>query len=73
MSDYTAPCPKCKHILEWNFAGNNGYFAFCDECKGMLYFCSIFGTVDLLKTTGEGFKMNWSMLQPILKRGKSEQ
>jgi DNA-directed RNA polymerase subunit M/transcription elongation factor TFIIS len=64
MSEYIVKCPKCKkEELSFNFAGCNGYVAFCKECKGMMYLCSIMSTVDFFEMTGERFDMMFSELK----------
>lgn len=49
-------CPKCSEELEFNFAGNNGYVAFCGKCQALLYYCSIFSKIDFFKPTKESFE-----------------
>lgn len=53
-------CPKCKIIeLEFSFAGNNGYVAFCKKCQAMFYYCSIFGKVDMFVPNNERFEVDY--------------
>lgn len=56
-------CPKCKSVLEFDFAGNNGYVAICAKCKELHYYCSIFGKSTIFKPTGEVIPIDveWSM------------
>ena len=52
------PCPKCSNELEFNFAGYNGYVAFCKECQALLYYCSIFSKIDFFVPTKESFEVS---------------
>jgi len=54
----TGECPKCKSVLEFNFAGCNGYVGMCEKCQVLHYYCALFGKTTVFKPTGESLPMD---------------